>query len=131
MDEMKFKELMKNGDFLAEMLEAATIEEVKSMFSEKGITLTDGDLEQIEKSLKTIVDNNGSIPDENLESVSGGMDTKSAAAIGAGAGALGASAALMTGIYGAYKIYRNGVKKGKEECLEILKNSAILNRLKK
>lgn len=131
MDEIKFKELMGNEDFVAKMLEAATIEEVKSMFSEKGITLTDEDLEKMAKSLETIVNNDGLIPEENLESVSGGVDTKSAAAIGAGAGALGASAILMTGIYGAYKIYRNGVKRGKQECLEILKNSAILNKLKR
>ncbi len=129
MDEKKFKELMENEEFVTKMLEAATIEEVKSLFSEKGITLTDEDLDQMAKGLEAIVNNNGVVPDANLTDVTGGkkITISDAAAMGAGAGAVGASALLTAGAYAAYKLYRKGVQKGQQECLEVIKNSGLLN----
>ena len=127
MDEMKFKELMKNEEFIAKMLEAATIEEVKSLFSEKGIALTDEELNQMAKSLEVIVDNNGKIPDANLKNVVGGIASTNAAKIGTGVGFVAGSSVVSALIYGAYKLYRKGYKKGQEECLNVIKRSGLLN----
>lgn len=127
MDQTKFNELMEDEEFVAKMLEAATIEEVKSLFSEKGITLTDEDLDQMAKSLEAIVDNNGAIPDTNLKDVTGGITPQGAAGVGAGVGVAAGAAGVSALLYSAVKLYKKGYNKGQEECLNVIKNSGLLN----
>lgn len=125
MNNTELDKLMKDEEFVASVLEAATIEEVKSLFSEKGLTLTDEDLDQMSKGLEDedIVNNNGMVPDTNLTDVTGGITSQGAAGVGVAAGAAGVSAL----IYSIVKIYKKGYKEGQEECLNVIKNSGLLN----
>lgn len=127
MNEKELKGLMEDPDFKKEIFKTKTPEEFKTLFSKKGINVTDKDVEQILNAMapliKTIetteigdpkIPTPIALPDNDTSNVVGGIDASSAA-IGAGivAGLIGAGG-------GAFAAYLKGKKDGKEEMKELL-----------
>ncbi len=72
MDNKKLAELMQDKDFMKKILEAATEEEVKKLFSERGVELGEGDIELLAKIISQAAENEGKLSEKDLENISGG-----------------------------------------------------------
>lgn len=72
MDEKKLSNILKDEDFIEEIFTTATPQEVKELFREKGLDLSDKETEQVieifEKNIEEIED----LPAEQLKNISGG-----------------------------------------------------------
>ena len=63
---MNYKDLLNNEAFLAKLAGAQNIGEVKDLFAEKGVTVTEDEL------LDSILPSGDELDEESLESVAGG-----------------------------------------------------------
>jgi hypothetical protein len=78
MNEKKLSELLKNADFMKQILEAKTGDEVKNAFVNEGIILNEQELAAVAQAIILILENGGKLPviqNDNtveLENVSGG-----------------------------------------------------------
>ena len=73
MDEKKLSNILKDEDFIVEIFTTATAQEVKELFKETGLELSDKETEQVieifEKNIEEIED----LPAEQLQNISGGI----------------------------------------------------------
>ena len=104
MDNKKLAELMQDKAFMEKVLEATTEEEVKKLFSQRGIELTDGDIEFLAKAIAKAAKNEGQLSEKDLENISGGGN---ASAVEAGVG-IGAGLMLIPEAVGAAYAFKKG-----------------------
>jgi hypothetical protein len=101
MDNKKLAELMRDEPFMKEILEATTVKEVKGLFKERGVEITDSDIEFLAKVIAQVDKNEGKISEEDLENISGGVENYSDLAaglsIGLGIGAIATAYAFKKG----------------------------------
>ena len=83
MENDKIFELLKDTHFMEKVLEAATEDEVKEIFAEKGVKLQEGDINLLAKEIGKNASKSGVIPDKELKNISGGVSTGGAIGIGA------------------------------------------------
>ena len=88
----KISELLEDTHFMAKVLEAATEDEVKEIFAEKGVKLQEGDINLLAQEIGRNASKSGIIPDQELKNISGGVSTGGAIGIGVGGAAIGAAA---------------------------------------
>lgn len=72
----KFNELLGNDEFMKKVLECEEPDEVKSLFKNENIDVTDDDLKVLADDIKEVIKNNSSLSDEELSDVSGGSIIK-------------------------------------------------------
>ena len=101
MENQKLMDLLQDNVFMEKILSAASVEEVKSLFSEQGITLTDENVAALGQAIEKAIANGGELSEDDLAGVSGGIniDNKAAVAIGSGLFAVG----LAGGAYVMHK----------------------------
>lgn len=104
MDEKKLAELMKDKAFMEKVLEATTEEEVKKLFSERGIELAEGDIDFLAKAIAKASTNEGQLSEKDLESIAGGSGADFAKGMGVGAAIVAIPAAV-----GAAYAFKKGV----------------------
>ncbi len=118
MDELKFAKLMKDESFVKKLFETNNSEELRNLFSENEIKIDDKDLKEVTDAISYVTQRLNTVKDSDLENISGGLDGPSVA-IGAGATA-GICAIIATEIFGAFQLYRKGVKDGENKAKEWL-----------
>ena len=73
MDKHQLMEVMRDEDFVNEILDMQTTEEVKEAFAEKGIELSLEEIDIISQIINKMVDKNTTeLSDDDLEEISGG-----------------------------------------------------------
>ncbi len=70
MESKSFTEILKDEEFLKKVVNATNIQEVKLLFSEKGIILSDDEINKVGEIVKNILYNS----DIQLDNVVGGVD---------------------------------------------------------
>ena len=106
--ENTINKLLENKDFVEKILVMKTPQEIQKAFSDNGVEISVKELEEIAKNIYKLINNPNrkeSVIDSELENISGGKvnihkGLRTAAAIMAGAGALGVGGSL---IYVAHK----------------------------
>lgn len=134
MDEVKFKKLMENKEFVKKMFETKTPDELKSIFLKEGLEINDQDLDQILKAIAPLIktstpleikDPKISTPipvsDQISENITGGINMPDFAA-GAGS-ATAISLAIACGVM----LYKKGIRDGQKELLELYYKFKNLN----
>lgn len=134
MDEVKFKKLMENKEFVKKMFETKNPDELKSIFLKEGLEINDQDLDQILKAIAPLIktstpleikDPKISTPipvsDQISENITGGINMPDFAA-GAGS-ATAISLAIACGVM----LYKKGIRDGQKELLELYYKFKNLN----
>lgn len=81
MDKHQIMEIMRDEDFVNEILDMQTTEEVKEAFAEKGLELSLEEIDIISQIINKMVDKNTTeLSDEDLEEISGGSSAVAAPA---------------------------------------------------
>ena len=79
MDKHQIMEVMRDEDFVNQILDMQTTEEVKEAFAEKGLELSLEEIDIISQIINKMVDKNTTeLSDEDLEEISGGASVSSA-----------------------------------------------------
>ncbi len=81
MDNQKLMDLLQNNAFMEKILSAASTEEVKSLFSEQGLNLTDENINALGQALEKAIANGGELSEDDLADVSGGGDVSTTAIV--------------------------------------------------
>lgn len=75
--ESQINKVVKDEEFIKSILTAEKLSDAQLLFKEKGINLTEEEMKEIGRYLSKLVQNNGNISDDELESISGGDKSKS------------------------------------------------------
>lgn len=111
-------EIISNDECIKKILKADNSKEVKQIFKEKGLDLTDEQIENLKKVFAEQLIKLNTMPDKELEKIGGGLDAQKAgyaAQIGIGYGTAhgmwwGAGIGAAAGVVDAsLKAYRGGV----------------------
>ena len=73
MDEEKLSNILKDEDFIEKIFTTATPTEVKELFQEKGLDLSDEETEKVIEIFEKNIETADSLPDEQLQRISGGI----------------------------------------------------------
>ncbi len=68
----KFNKLVGDSEFMKKILECTSTDEVKALFKNEGLTLTDDDLKVLADDINEAIEKNVSLSDEELGNISGG-----------------------------------------------------------
>lgn len=72
MDEKKLSDILKDEDFIEEIFTTATPLEVKELFQEKGLELSDKETEKVIEIFEKNIEDADNLSNEELQSISGG-----------------------------------------------------------
>lgn len=72
----KFNKLVGNNEFMKKILECKTSDEVKTLFKNENIDVTDDDLKVLADDINEVIKNNINLSDEELNNISGGSIVK-------------------------------------------------------
>lgn len=137
MDEVKFKKLMENKEFVKKMFETKTPNELKSIFLKEGLEINDQDLDQILKAIAPLIKTStpleikdpkistpipvSPVSDQISEKISGGINMPDFAA------GAGSATAISLAIAGGVMLYKKGIRDGQKELLELYYKFKNLN----
>ena len=107
MDNKKLAELMQDKAFMEKVLEATTEEEVKKLFSDRGIELTSDDINFLAKAIAKASTNEGKLSEKDLESIAGGK-IENYSDFGTGV-SVGAAIVAVPAVIGAAYAFKKGV----------------------
>lgn len=75
--ESQINKVVKDEEFIKSILTAEKLSDAQLLFKEKGINLTEEEMKEIGRYLSKLVQNNGNISDDELDTISGGGKSKS------------------------------------------------------
>lgn len=76
MDEKKLSDILKDEDFIEEIFTTATPQEVKELFQEKGLNLSNEETEKIIEIFEKNIENADNLSDDQLQNICGGTSEK-------------------------------------------------------
>lgn len=84
--EKQIEEIFNDGEFIKKILSAENLSDAKLLFQEKGIELSDEQLEDIGECISKCIASDGKMSDSELENISGGAEGSVTYAISRGIG---------------------------------------------
>ena len=118
----KIEEILADEEFLKNLSEAKTDDEVKNLMATKGIIMTDQDMADYKKAAAETAEKLSKMTPEELENISGGTTVLEGAGFGAVAGAV---FGCTTGAASAVVVYENLDKSTKATLQEYDKQFII------